>query len=69
MCERICKICGGDDEVAKIGERMGFRPDVAFARIRKLEAAIACFCREELGNMCFENDKEAVDHILSYLDA
>jgi len=40
MCDRICKTCGGDDEVAKIAERMGFRPDIAFVRIKKLEKAI-----------------------------
>ena len=32
----------------------------------KLEIAISCFCREELGNMNFENDKEAIDYILSF---
>lgn len=31
----------------------------------KIEIAISCFCREELGNMNFENDKEAIDYILS----
>lgn len=40
MCERICKTCGGDDAVAKIAERMGFRPDIAFARIKELEKAL-----------------------------
>lgn len=37
MCERICKTCGGDDELAKIAERMGFRPDIAFVTVRKYE--------------------------------
>lgn len=41
MCDRICKICGGDDGVAKIAETMGFRPDVAFVKIRRLEKAIS----------------------------
>ena len=36
MCDRICKTCGGDDAVAKIAERMGFRPDVAFLHIKEL---------------------------------
>ena len=40
MCDRICKICGGDDAVAKIAEAMGYRPDVAFVRVRKLEQFI-----------------------------
>ena len=40
MCERICKTCGGDNEVAKIAEAMGFRPDVAFVRINTLEQFI-----------------------------
>lgn len=41
MCDRICKTCGGDDVVAKIGEAMGFRPDIAFRRIRNLEDALS----------------------------
>jgi Mn-dependent DtxR family transcriptional regulator len=40
MCDRICKTCGGDDEVARIAERMNFRPDIAFARVKKLERLI-----------------------------
>lgn len=40
MCDRVCKTCGGDDAVAKIAEAMGFRPDVAFVRIRHLEQFI-----------------------------
>jgi len=35
---------------------------------RKITKAIAIFCREELGNMNFESDKEAVDYILSFAD-
>ncbi len=41
----------------------------AARRIIKLEGAIACFCREELGNMIFESDQEAVDYILEFLDS
>ena len=40
MCDRVCKLCGGDNEVAKIAEAMGFRSDVAFLRIRELEQFI-----------------------------
>ena len=40
MCDKICKICGGDNEVAKIANYLGFRPDAAFARIKRLEQFI-----------------------------
>lgn len=40
MCERICKTCGGDDEIAKIAEAMGHRPDIAFAKMRRMRMAI-----------------------------
>lgn len=40
MCEKVCKFCGGDNVVAKIANKMGFRPDVAFLRIKKLEQFI-----------------------------
>jgi hypothetical protein len=40
MCERICKICGGDNDVANIANKMGFRPDVAFLRVCRLEEFI-----------------------------
>ncbi len=63
-----CCYCHGDQAVGKIAKAMGFRPDIAFSRINKLEGAIACFCREELGNMNFESDQEAVDYILEFLD-
>lgn len=48
MCDRICKTCGGDDAVAKIAEKMGFRPDIAFVRIKKLEPELAMATRIEL---------------------
>jgi len=35
-----CKYCHGDPAVAGIAQRMGFRPDVAFARIQQLEAEL-----------------------------
>ena len=38
MCD--CPYCHGDKAVAKIAKAMGFRPDVAFLRIKILEAAI-----------------------------
>ena len=40
MCDEICKTCGGDDATAKIARKMGFRPDVAFLEIKKLEARV-----------------------------
>lgn len=47
MCDRICKTCGGDDAVAKIAEAMGFRPDIAFVRIKELESELADITRIE----------------------
>lgn len=35
-----CPYCHGDAEVAEIAIRMGFRPDVAFCRVRELEREI-----------------------------
>jgi len=36
-------------------------------KIKKtLESAICIYCREELSNMNFETDKEAIDYILSF---
>ena len=32
-----CKCCHGDQEIANVAVRMGYRPDIAFARIKKLE--------------------------------
>lgn len=32
-----CDTCGNDVEVAKIAKLMGFRPDIAFLRIKTLE--------------------------------
>ena len=32
-----CKTCGSDPVVAEIGRKLGFRPDLAFLRIKKLE--------------------------------
>ena len=48
-----CKICNGDPIIADIAQRMGYRPDVAFAKIRRLEDRLfklgammeaPCFC-------------------------
>jgi hypothetical protein len=36
-----CPYCHGDKQVAKIAKAMGFRPDIAFMRIRRLELGIA----------------------------
>ncbi len=37
-------------------------------RIKELESAMCIFAREELGNMCFESDREAIDYFLSLED-
>lgn len=36
-----CLFCGGDPEVAKIAQSFGLRPDVAFAKVNRLEKALA----------------------------
>ena len=36
-----CPDCGGDPKIAIIARAMGHRPDIAFARIAKLEAELA----------------------------
>lgn len=36
----ICGYCGGDEDIAKIAKRMGYRPDVAFAQLAKAEQRI-----------------------------
>lgn len=57
MCDRICKTCGGDDQVAKIAEKMGFRPDIAFVRIKRLESLVrAVSCTDYDGIMCHDVD-------------
>ena len=35
-----CPYCHGDKDTAEIAMQMGFRPDVSFVRIRKLERGI-----------------------------
>ncbi len=40
MNEDACKYCGGDHAVAEIAVRMGHRPDIAFCRVRRLEALV-----------------------------
>jgi len=32
----------------------------------KLEKALSAFARENLGNMCFENDGEVIEYFLSF---
>jgi len=48
--------------------REGMRKRIAELEkaVARLEKGIACYAREELGGMCFENDKEAVDYICEY---
>ena len=36
----LCKECGGDPVIADIARRMGHRPDIAYARVRKVEAQL-----------------------------
>lgn len=61
----ICKDCGGDSVVADIARRMGHRPDIAFARVRKLEDMLfkkgamfksPCFCCGYAGPGYFQPD-------------
>ena len=37
---KICKECGNDREATEIAKRMGFRPDIAYAKIMELEKEI-----------------------------
>lgn len=41
-----CPDCGGDPELAEIAKRMGFRPDIAFQQVRKVEREKAELRRE-----------------------
>jgi hypothetical protein len=45
--------------------------ELAYTRyaLAKLEVSVCCFLREELGNMNFENDQEAIDYMLSFFEA
>ncbi len=36
---------------------------------KKLENAVSCFCREEVNHIDFENDNQAIEYMLSFLDA
>jgi len=38
--ELDCQYCHGDPAMAKIAQRMGYRPDVAFARVQQAETAL-----------------------------
>ena len=40
-----CKECGGDPVIADIARRMGHRPDIAYARVRRLEDALKPFAQ------------------------
>lgn len=62
----ICPICGGDQVVGNIAKRMGYRPDVAFARVRRLEDELfkrgamcnpPCFCCGYSGPGYYQPDK------------
>ena len=48
-----CKTCGSDPVVAEIGSKLGFRPDLAFLRIKKLE--------EENDRLKAERRQDALD--------
>ena len=37
--------------------------------IAKLEKAICIYCREELGNMNFESDAEALEYLVEYSES
>ena len=40
LSEDECPICHGNRQIAKIAQKMGYRPDIAFIRVRELEKAI-----------------------------
>lgn len=37
----VCPICNGDIATGKIAQRLGFRPDVAFAKVSQLEKELS----------------------------
>ena len=37
LLDKPCSMCGQDERIAKIGKRLGFRPDVGALEIRRLE--------------------------------
>ena len=59
-----------DDWTKEMAVEIAKEQDAEFNnRIKQLEASICCFIREEFGNMNFETDKEAIDYVVSFLDA
>lgn len=60
-----CKECGGDPVIAEIARKMGHRPDMAYARVMKLEDMLfklgameqaPCFCCGYNGPGYFQPD-------------
>ena len=37
-------------------------------KLRKINIAVCVFAREELGNMNFESDEEAIEYIMSFYE-
>lgn len=55
-----CPICGGDRIVGEIAQRLGYRPDVAFAKLRNAEEELSAW-RDKFPNYHYAN---VVDKII-----
>lgn len=40
LLDKPCSTCGQDERIARIGKRLGFRPDVGLLEIRRLQAKL-----------------------------
>lgn len=67
MCEEICKTCGADDATAMIARKMGFRPNIAFTKIKELEAKINESITYGKDHLVICPDDYAVTHIIKQL--
>ncbi len=59
-------------KIAQEGEYRGYsfcnETRLLAEEVISLHAAIAIFCREELGNMNFEDDEECVNYFKSFIE-
>ena len=68
MCDEVCKICGGDDYIAKIARAMGHRPDIAFVRIKRLENVLTEIMKECQDDENLGYHKFVIEKCTSILD-
>ena len=55
-----CPICGGDRTVGEFARRLGYRPDVAFAKLKKAEEELSAW-RDKFPDYRYAN---VVDEII-----